>query len=41
MSKFAYSALILAIATTGAYAHHDDADKASPAAMMSSIPSEA
>jgi sporulation protein YlmC with PRC-barrel domain len=41
MRKLAYSAAILAIATTGAYAHHDDADKAAPAAMMSSIPSEA
>jgi sporulation protein YlmC with PRC-barrel domain len=41
MSKLAYSAVMLAIATTGAFAHHDDADKASPAAMMSNIPSEA
>jgi sporulation protein YlmC with PRC-barrel domain len=41
MTKLAYSALILAIATTGAYAHHEEAGKASPAAMMTSIPAEA
>jgi sporulation protein YlmC with PRC-barrel domain len=41
MSKFVYPALILALATTGAYAHHEDADKATPAAMMTTIPGEA
>jgi sporulation protein YlmC with PRC-barrel domain len=41
MTKLVYSALILAIATTGAYAHHEDADKAPPAAMMTTIPAEA
>jgi sporulation protein YlmC with PRC-barrel domain len=41
MAKLAYPVLFIALATTGAYAHHDDSDKAKPAAMMTSIPSEA
>jgi sporulation protein YlmC with PRC-barrel domain len=42
MSKLVYPALLLALATTGAYAHHEtDAGKAQPAAMMTSIPTEA
>jgi sporulation protein YlmC with PRC-barrel domain len=41
MRKLAISAAIVAIATTSAYAHHEEADKAGPAAMMSSIPGDA
>jgi sporulation protein YlmC with PRC-barrel domain len=41
MSKLAYSALLLALATSGAYAHHDDTATAQPAAMLSTLPSEA
>ena len=41
MSKLVYPALLLALATTGAYAHHEDANNAQPAAMMTSIPTEA
>ena len=41
MSKLVYAALLLALATTGAYAHHEEANKAQPAAMMTSIPTEA
>jgi hypothetical protein len=41
MTKLVYSALFVALATSGAYAHHDDADKAQPAAMMTSIPADA
>jgi len=40
MSKLVYSALFLALSVTGASAHHEDADRAQPAAMMTTIPGE-